>query len=66
MVSTCIPTLVTRADNDFLCKIPSTSEVKEAVFGMNVDGAPGPDGFGGHFFQHFWDVVAIDVVQEAQ
>ncbi|GAU46013.1 hypothetical protein TSUD_401350 [Trifolium subterraneum] len=47
MVSTCIPTLVTQADNTFLCEIPSTSEVKKVVFEMNADGAPGPDGFGG-------------------
>jgi hypothetical protein len=33
---------------------------------MNVDGAPGPDGFGGHFFQHFWDIVAADVVSSVQ
>jgi hypothetical protein len=29
---------------------------------MNGDGASGPDGFSGHFFQLFWDVVSTDVV----
>ncbi|GAU28861.1 hypothetical protein TSUD_21990 [Trifolium subterraneum] len=33
---------------------------------MNGDGAPGPDGFSGHFFQQYWDIVASDVVYSVQ
>lgn len=28
---------------------------------MGEDSAPGPDGFNGCFFQHFWDVVGDSV-----
>jgi hypothetical protein len=66
MVSSCILTLVTPEDNDMLCKVPTALEIKTVVFDMNVDGAPGPDGFGGHFYHHFWDVVATDVVLAVQ
>jgi hypothetical protein len=53
LASTCIPSLVTPEDNDMLCKVPSASEIKAAVLDMNVDDAPGPDGFEGHFYHHF-------------
>jgi hypothetical protein len=29
---------------------------------MNGGRAPGPDGFGGHFYQHYWNIIAADVV----
>jgi hypothetical protein len=32
------------------------------VFGLNGDSAPGPDGFGAYFFQHYWDIVSTDVI----
>jgi hypothetical protein len=66
LVPSCIPSLVTLEDNDMLCKVPSASEIKAAVVDMNVDGAPGPDGFGGHFYHHFWDIIANDVVLAVQ
>lgn len=58
-----IPSLVSPEDNCFLTNIPTREEVKEAVFNMHGEGAPGPDGFGGLFFQHFWDIVGEDVFQ---
>ena len=33
---------------------------------MNGDGAPGPDGFGGHFYHTFWDIIEVDVIQSVQ
>jgi hypothetical protein len=35
-----------------LTMIPSPSEIKNAVFELNKDNAPGPDGFGAFFFSH--------------
>lgn len=49
--------MVTGEDNNFLMNIPTRNEVKNVVFSINVDDAPGPDGFGGGFFQKFWDIV---------
>jgi len=62
LVDETIPSLVTDADNQMLMRFPLHYEIKEAVFALNADGAPGPDGFGGHFYQTFWDVVGNDVV----
>lgn len=44
-----------------LTGIPTWEEVRNAVFSMNANGAPGPDGFGGFFYQNFWDIVGHDV-----
>lgn len=49
-----------------MLKLPLREEIRAAVFGLNADGAPGPDGFGGHFYQTFWDIIAVDVVQSVQ
>jgi len=62
LVSTMIPHLVTEVDNLMLTAAPGVDEIKQAVFYLNGEGVPGPDGFGGHFFQFFWDIVASDVV----
>jgi hypothetical protein len=66
-VARLIPSLVTNADNELLCRIPMSSKVKSAVFFyLNDDSAPGLDGFGGHFCYTFWDIVATDVVNSIQ
>ncbi|XP_045802493.1 uncharacterized protein LOC123896099 [Trifolium pratense] len=57
-----IPHLITVADNDMMTKIPSFEEVKQAVFNMDGSSSPGPNGFGGCFFQNYWDIVGSDVV----
>ncbi|WJX46320.1 rhamnogalacturonan endolyase [Trifolium repens] len=57
-----IPSLVTEDINAILTMLPSHSEIKAAVFALNKDSAPGPDGFGAFFYQHFWDIVKDDVI----
>lgn len=52
---------VTELDNRMLVALPSRDEVKNAVFGMNAIGAPGPYGFGGFFYQHYGDIIGGDV-----
>ncbi|XP_026442628.1 uncharacterized protein LOC113342242 [Papaver somniferum] len=37
--------------------IPSMEEIKAAVFDLGVDSVPGPDGFSGCFYRHYWDLI---------
>lgn len=56
-----IPSLVIQRDNALLINLPFMEEVKNDAFSMNGTGAPGPDGFGGHFYHTYWDVIAQEV-----
>ncbi|VFQ92718.1 unnamed protein product [Cuscuta campestris] len=44
-----IPCTVTAEDNNSIKKLPSMEEVKQAVWSLNENAAPGPDGFNGFF-----------------
>ncbi|WJX72383.1 hypothetical protein P8452_56269 [Trifolium repens] len=66
MIQECVPCLVSPEENHSLTSVPTEAEIKTAIFDMNGDGAPGPDGFVGHFYQHFWDIVAFDVTYAVQ
>lgn len=61
LIDSVIPSLVSNDDNAMLTNLPSMEEVRSAVFSMNANGAPGPDGFGGIFYQKYWDIVSKDV-----
>ena len=61
LVEEVIPNLVTEPINNMLTLIPSLEETYNAVFNLNKEGAPCPDGFGAIFFQSFWDIVKTDV-----
>jgi exonuclease III len=63
LVDEVIPQLVSSDVNVVLSQLPSHSEIKTAVFALNVDSAPGPDGFGAFFYQHYWDIVSNDVIK---
>ena len=41
-------------------------EVKKAVFQMEHNKAPGPDGFPAEFYQTFWDVIQSDLLEMFQ
>ncbi|XP_019435162.1 PREDICTED: uncharacterized protein LOC109341675 [Lupinus angustifolius] len=66
LIDSMTPKLVSEEDNTMLSKIPLEDEIKDVVFAMNGEGAPGPDGFGGCFFQEFWDIVGLDVCQSVK
>ncbi|PNX82112.1 ribonuclease H, partial [Trifolium pratense] len=61
LVEQVIPNLVGQDTNALLTMIPSKDEIKHAVFDLNKDGAPGPDGFGAYFYQTYWDIIQHDV-----
>lgn len=58
-----IPTTITDDQNGKLLKPIEHKEVKEALFQMNPDKAPGPDGMTPGFFQKHWKIVGEDIVQ---
>lgn len=55
--------MVSAEDNFMLTNLLSLEEVKVVVFSMNGVGAPGPNGFGGHIYQHYWDIIRSDVFE---
>ncbi|OMO94054.1 reverse transcriptase [Corchorus capsularis] len=56
-----IPCLVSEEDNTELIKDVTDEEIVQAVFQMGMLKSPGPDGFNGLFYQHYWDVIGEDV-----
>jgi hypothetical protein len=47
-------------ENNILTSPFTEEEVKEAVFQMEHNKAPGPDGFPAEFYQVFWDIIKKD------
>lgn len=52
---------VTQQENEFLVTAFTEKEVKEAIFQMEHNKAPGPDGFPIEFYQTFWEVIKEDL-----
>jgi hypothetical protein len=52
------------SDNDrsFLTAPFSINEIKKVIFEMKHNSAPGPDGFPAVFFQNFWDLIQMDIL----
>lgn len=57
-----VTTSINHDSNSELLKIVSDEEVKSALFQMNPDKAPGPDGMTPGFFQKHWSIVGNDVI----
>ncbi|XP_026437049.1 uncharacterized protein LOC113335131 [Papaver somniferum] len=55
--------IISVEDSQRMDEIPSMEEIKNAVFDLGGDSAPGPDGFSGCFYRHCWDVVQYDLVR---
>ena len=54
---------VSSQENNLLTAEFSESEIKEAIFSMKHNKAPGPDGFPAEFYQRFWETVKGDLLQ---
>lgn len=65
-ISDAIKPCITDKQNECLVQLPQAKEIKEAVFSIHPDKAPGPDGFSASFFHANWDVLGPAVVQEIQ
>jgi hypothetical protein len=57
-----IPPSLSEMDNDELCKLPTSQEIKETLFNMASQKAPGPDGLLVLFYKTYWHIVGINVV----
>ena len=55
--STLTPTQKTQLSNPF-----SIDEIKAAVWGLNNEGAPGPDGIPIFFYKNCWDTIAPELM----
>ncbi|XP_074328042.1 uncharacterized protein LOC141665954 [Apium graveolens] len=53
---------VSTYENEELMREISVEEVKTAVFSMHPDKASGPDGFNPAFYQVYWDIVHVELV----
>src|SRR3954462_7272696 len=54
---------VSNEENTFLNSPFTEEEIKKAVFQMEHNKAPGPDGFPAEFYQHFWDVIKVNLMR---
>nr|XP_016474344.1 PREDICTED: uncharacterized protein LOC107796124 [Nicotiana tabacum] len=62
----CIDQKVTHEDNIRLCVIPDEEESRKPVFYQNSNSSPGPDGFGGSFYQRCWDIIKPELIEFIQ
>ncbi|PNX81081.1 hypothetical protein L195_g037096, partial [Trifolium pratense] len=51
-------------DNTMLVAPFTMEEFRDAMFSMQPDKCPGPDGFNPGFFQHFWHLCGQDIFDE--
>ncbi|XP_026459208.1 uncharacterized protein LOC113359850 [Papaver somniferum] len=57
-----IPKIITEEDQQKIDIIPEEEEIKAAIFDMDPESAPGPDGFSGIFFRSCWNIIKNDLV----
>ncbi|XP_026456295.1 uncharacterized protein LOC113357182 [Papaver somniferum] len=58
-----VPQVITYEDNSLLDGLLDENEIKSAIFDLNQDSAPGPDGFTGIFYRAAWDTIKKDLVE---
>ncbi|XP_026414006.1 uncharacterized protein LOC113309691 [Papaver somniferum] len=58
--------LVSADENAYLDVVPSDEEVKRAVFKLDPDSSPRPDGFAGCFYRYAWEIFGNDITKAIQ
>ena len=53
---------VSELENNILIAKFFEAEVKEAIFSMEHNKSPGPNGFPAEFYQVFWEVIKADLM----
>ncbi|XP_057775188.1 uncharacterized protein LOC130994172 [Salvia miltiorrhiza] len=53
--------VVSDQNNSLLSATPNEEEITAAVFQMDSNSSPGPDGFSGKFYHHCWDIIKKDI-----
>jgi len=61
-----IPELVFSEENMMLVKCLDFLEIKNAIFNLNGNNAPDPDGFGGVFYHSCWEIIGTNVCNVVQ
>jgi hypothetical protein len=56
---------VSESDNVMLTQPVTKEEIRQALWHMHPNKAPGPDGFNPAFFQHYWDICGDDIWRAA-
>jgi hypothetical protein len=49
-------------ENSYLTTVFTENDIREAIFQMEHNKAPGPDGFPAEFYQVFWNVIKNDLL----
>lgn len=57
ILPTYLQTVLTEDDNSSILQIPNEEELRRAVFSINRDKAPGPDGYNARFYQELWPLI---------
>jgi hypothetical protein len=54
--------MLNEKDNNDLTRPFTVEEVKNTLFAMDINRAPGPDNIPTEFYQHCWEVVKDDIM----
>ncbi|XP_057789598.1 uncharacterized protein LOC131006455 [Salvia miltiorrhiza] len=63
LIEAVIDPVISEGQNQMFVRTPSEEEITAAVFGMDSNSSPGPDGFPEKFFQSCWAIIKGDIWQ---
>ncbi|VFQ59746.1 unnamed protein product [Cuscuta campestris] len=61
-----IPSIIQDNQNDKLCSLPTSEEIKNAVWHLDPNSCAGPNGYNGTFYRETWDIIHEDVISAVQ